>query len=314
MSSTQLGPERILRSVLLYLSERKGLQNFILRRKLARRVSRRFVAGETLDEAIAVVRDLNARGMDVTLDHLGESVEREDQALQATDDYIKILERLDGEAEVKASISIKPTQVGLSIDPAFCCQNLRRVAEAARDCGNFVRMDMESSDYTEATLDMFYELFAEFKDLGAVIQSYLRRSEADVEKLASLAAPVRLCKGAYSEPDQLAFQKKEEVNDSFIRLLEILMDSEAPLAVASHDGLMIDAAKRLMKSNPGRKAPVEFQMLYGIRRDLQAQLVDEGYGMRVYVPYGNEWYPYFMRRMAERPANLLFVLRAMKGK
>jgi proline dehydrogenase len=277
-------------------------------------VSRRFVAGETLDEAIAVVRDLNARGMDVTLDHLGESVEREDQALQATDDYIKILERLDGEAEVKASISIKPTQVGLSIDPAFCCQNLRRVAEAARDCGNFVRMDMESSDYTEATLDMFYELFAEFKDLGAVIQSYLRRSEADVEKLASLAAPVRLCKGAYSEPDQLAFQKKEEVNDSFIRLLEILMDSEAPLAVASHDGLMIDAAKRLMKSNPGRKAPVEFQMLYGIRRDLQAQLVDEGYGMRVYVPYGNEWYPYFMRRMAERPANLLFVLRAMKGK
>jgi proline dehydrogenase len=277
-------------------------------------VSRRFVAGETLDEAIAVVRDLNARGMDVTLDHLGESVEREDQALQATDDYIKILERLDGEAEVKASISIKPTQVGLSIDPAFCCQNLRRVAEAARDCGNFVRMDMESSDYTKATLDMFYELFAEFKDLGAVIQSYLRRSEADVEKLASLAAPVRLCKGAYSEPDQLAFQKKEEVNDSFIRLLEILMDSEAPLAVASHDGLMIDAAKRLMKSNPGRKAPVEFQMLYGIRRDLQAQLVDEGYGMRVYVPYGNEWYPYFMRRMAERPANLLFVLRAMKGK
>ncbi len=252
--------------------------------------------------------------MDVTLDHLGESVEREDQALQATDDYIKILERLDGEAEVKASISIKPTQVGLSIDPAFCCQNLRRVAEAARDCGNFVRMDMESSDYTKATLDMFYELFAEFKDLGAVIQSYLRRSEADVEKLASLAAPVRLCKGAYSEPDQLAFQKKEEVNDSFIRLLEILMDSEAPLAVASHDGLMIDAAKRLMKSNPGRKAPVEFQMLYGIRRDLQAQLVDEGYGMRVYVPYGNEWYPYFMRRMAERPANLLFVLRAMKGK
>jgi proline dehydrogenase len=277
-------------------------------------VSRRFVAGETLDEAIAVVRDLNARGMDVTLDHLGESVEREDQALQATDDYIKILERLDGEAEVKASISIKPTQVGLSIDPAFCCQNLRRVAEAARDCGNFVRMDMESSDYTKATLDMFYELFAEFKDLGAVIQSYLRRSEADVEKLASLAAPVRLCKGAYSEPDQLAFQKKEEVNGSFIRLLEILMDSEAPLAVASHDGLMIDAAKRLMKSNPGRKAPVEFQMLYGIRRDLQAQLVDEGYGMRVYVPYGNEWYPYFMRRMAERPANLLFVLRAMKGK
>jgi proline dehydrogenase len=304
----------MLRSVLLYLSERKGLQNFILRRKLARRVSRRFVAGETLDEAIAVVRDLNARGMDVTLDHLGESVEREDQAVQATDAYIKILERLDREAEVKASISIKPTQVGLSIDAGFCCQNLRRVAEAARDSGNFVRMDMESTDYTQATLDVFYELFTEFKNLGAVIQSYLRRSEADVEKLASLAAPVRLCKGAYKEPEALAFQKKDEVNDSFIHLLEILMNSEASLAVATHDDLMIDAAKRLMKDLPDRKAPVEFQMLYGIRRDLQAQLVDEGYGMRVYVPYGNEWYPYFMRRMAERPANLLFVLRAMSGK
>lgn len=304
----------MLRSVLLYLSEQKGLQDFILRRKLARRVSRRFVAGETLDEAIAVARDLNARGMDVTLDHLGESVEREDQAVQATDDYIQILERLDGETAAKASISIKPTQVGLSIDPGFCCQNLRRVAEAARDSGNFVRMDMESTDYTEGTLDVFYELFAEFKNLGAVIQSYLRRSEADVEKLASLAAPVRLCKGAYKEPEELAFQKKGEVNDSFIHLLEILMNSEAPLAVATHDDLMIDAAKRLMKGRPGRKAPVEFQMLYGIRRDLQAELVEEGFGMRVYVPYGNQWYPYFMRRMAERPANLLFVLRAMKGK
>jgi proline dehydrogenase len=304
----------MLRSVLLYLSEQKGLQDFILRRKLARRVSRRFVAGETLDEAVAVARDLNARGMDVTLDHLGESVEREDQAVQATDDYIQILERLDGETAAKASISIKPTQVGLSIDPGFCCQNLRRVAEAARDSGNFVRMDMESTDYTEGTLDVFYELFAEFKNLGAVIQSYLRRSGADVEKLASLAAPVRLCKGAYKEPEELAFQKKGEVNDSFIHLLEILMNSEAPLAVATHDDLMIDAAKRLMKGRPGRKAPVEFQMLYGIRRDLQAELVEEGFGMRVYVPYGNQWYPYFMRRMAERPANLLFVLRAMKGK
>ena len=149
----------MLRSVLLYLSERKGLQSFILRRKLARRVSRRFVAGETLDEAIAVVRDLNARGMDVTLDHLGESVEREDQAVQATDAYIKILERLDREAEVKASISIKPTQVGLSIDAGFCCQNLRRVVEAARDCGNFVRMDMESTEYTQATLERSFSSF-----------------------------------------------------------------------------------------------------------------------------------------------------------
>ena len=161
---------------------------------------------------------------------------------------------------------------------------------------------------------MFYELFEEFKNLGVVIQSYLRRSESDVRKLAAMAAPVRLCKGAYKEPAELAFQKKSEVNDSFVRLLEILMRSEAPLAVATHDGLMIEAAKRLLRETPNRQAPVEFQMLYGIRRDLQARLVEEGYRMRIYVPYGNEWYPYFMRRMAERPANLLFVLRAMVGR
>lgn len=304
----------MLRSLLLYLSERKRIQRFILKRKLARRVSSRFVAGETLDEAVAVVRDLNARGMDVTLDHLGESVEREYQAVQATDDYIEILERIDKEDGCTATISIKPSQIGLAIDPELCRRNLRRLAETARERGNFVRIDMESSDFTELTLNLFYELFEEFKNLGVVIQSYLRRSEADVRKLAALAAPVRLCKGAYKEPEELAFQKKSEVNDSFVRLLEILMDSQSPLAVATHDGLMIEAAKRLMNDMPDRQAPVEFQMLYGIRRDLQARLVEDGYRMRIYVPYGNEWYPYFMRRMAERPANLFFVLRALGGK
>jgi proline dehydrogenase len=304
----------MLRSLLLYLSERKGLQRFILRRNLARRVSRRFVAGETLDEAVAVVRDLNARGMAVTLDHLGESVEREYQAVQATDDYIDILERIDKEDRGAATISIKPSQIGLAIDSDLCRRNLRRLAEAARDRGNFVRIDMESSDFTELTLNLFYELFEEFKNLGVVIQSYLRRSEADVRKLAALAAPVRLCKGAYKEPEELAFQKKSEVNDSFVNLLGILMNSQSPLAVATHDGLMIEAAKRLMNDTANRQAPVEFQMLYGIRRDLQARLVEEGHGMRIYVPYGSEWYPYFMRRMAERPANLFFVLRALGGK
>lgn len=304
----------MLRSVLLYLSERKRLQDFILKRKLARRVSRRFVAGETLDEAVAVIRDLRAQGMDVTLDHLGESVEREYQAVQATDDYIEILERIDREHSAAATISIKPSQIGLAIDPDLCRRNLRRLAEAARERGNFVRIDMESSHFTELTLSVFYELFEEFKNLGVVIQSYLRRSEADIRKLAALSAPVRLCKGAYKEPEELAFQSKSEVNDSFVRLLEILMESDAPLAVATHDGLMIDAAKRLMRETQGRQGPVEFQMLYGIRRDLQARLVEEGYRMRIYVPYGNEWYPYFMRRMAERPANLFFVLRAMVGK
>jgi proline dehydrogenase len=303
----------MLRSVLLYLSEQKGLQEFILRRRLARRVSRRFVAGETLDEAIQVTRDLNARGMDVTLDHLGESVEREDQARKATDDYIAILEQIS-RGKVRTGISIKLTQIGLAIDHDLCCRNLRRVAEAARDHGNFVRIDMEASQYVQPTLDVFYELNREFKNLGAVIQSYLRRSEGDIRELAARGASVRLCKGAYKEPPELAFQKKKEVDASYVQLLEILMESESPLAVATHDSRMIGAAKRLVGDHSNREAPVEFQMLYGVRRDLQARLVEEGYRVRIYVPYGTEWYPYFMRRMAERPANLLFVLRALKGK
>lgn len=304
----------MLRSVLLYFSEQKRVQRFVLSSKLARRVSRRFVAGETLDDAVAVTRDLGARGLEVSLDHLGESVEQEYQAVQATDDYIGILERIGCEDGVSASISIKPTQIGLAIDPDLCRRNLRRLAEAARQRGTFVRIDMESSHYTELTLTVFYELFEEFKNLGVVIQSYLRRSEMDVRKLAAIAAPVRLCKGAYKEPEELAFQKKAEVNESFVHLLGLLMRSASPLAVATHDGLMIEATKRLVREMPDREAPVEFQMLYGIRRDLQARLVEEGHRMRVYVPYGNEWYAYFMRRMAERPANLLFVLRAMAGK
>jgi proline dehydrogenase len=264
----------MLRSVLLYLSEQKRLQDFVLRSTFARKRSRRFVAGETLDEAIDAVRKLNSRGMEVTLDHLGESVESEDQANKATDDYIGILDRLAAETEVKATISIKPTQIGLAIDRDLCLKNMRRLGESARAYGNFVRMDIEASCYVDGTLSIFYEL----------------------------------------EPAELAFQKKREINDNYVRLLEILMDSEAPVAIATHDDLMIDAGKRLIREHSERKAPVEFQMLYGVRRDVQARLVEEGYGMRIYVPYGNEWYPYFMRRMAERPANLIFVLRAMGGK
>jgi proline dehydrogenase len=304
----------MLRSVLLYLSEQKRLQSFVLGSKFARKRSRRFVAGETLDEAIGAVRALNARGMDVTLDHLGESVESEGQANKATDDYIRILDRLATENGVTATVSIKPTQIGLAIDRDLCLTNMRRLAQSAHAQGNFVRMDMEASCYVDTTLSVFYELSDEFKNIGAVIQSYLRRSEEDVRELARRGAPVRLCKGAYKEPAEAAFQKRQDIDDSYVQLLEILMDSEAPIGIATHDDLMIDAGKRLMRERPDREAPVEFQMLYGVRRDMQARLIEEGYGMRVYVPYGNEWYPYFMRRMAERPANLLFVLRAMGGK
>ena len=301
----------MLRSVLLSLSERKRLQNFVLNSKIARKRSRRFVAGESLDEAIGAVGDLNEMAMAVTLDHLGEEVESEEQAKAATVDYIKILERLKSESGITATISIKPTQIGLAIDRELCLENMKRLAEAARQQGNFVRMDMEASDYVDATLTVFHALFDEYKNIGAVIQSYLRRSEEDVRELARRGAPVRLCKGAYNEPEDLAFQKKGEINDSYVRLLEILMDSESPVGIATHDDLMLEEGKRLIHEHSDRAAPVEFQMLYGVRRDMHAKLVEDGYGMRIYVPYGNEWYPYFMRRMAERPANLLFVLRAM---
>ena len=304
----------MLRSVLLYLSERMRIQNFVLNSKIASKRSRRFVAGESLDEAIGAVSDLNEMAMAVTLDHLGEEVESEEQAKAATDDYIKILERLKSESGITATISIKPTQIGLAIDRELCLENMKRLAEAARQQGNFVRMDMEASDYVDATLTVFHALFDEYKNIGAVIQSYLRRSEDDVRELARRGAPVRLCKGAYNEPEDLAFQKKGEINDSYVRLLEILMDSESPVGIATHDDLMLEEGKRLIHEHSDRAAPVEFQMLYGVRRDMHAKLVEEGYGMRIYVPYGNEWYPYFMRRMAERPANLLFVLRAMRGK
>jgi proline dehydrogenase len=252
--------------------------------------------------------------MHVTLDHLGESVEREEQAVQATGDYIRILERLGDSGRVKAGISIKPTQIGLAIRRDLCRDNLRRIVTAARQRGFFVRIDMESSAHVDGTLGVFNELFGEFKNLGVVIQSYLRRSEADVRDLAARGAPVRLCKGAYKEPPELAYQKKQEVNDSYVRLLEILVPSRSPLAIATHDDAMLDAGKRLLRAHPNRGASAEFQMLYGVRRDRQAQLVQQGYRLRLYVPYGTEWYPYFMRRMAERPANLFFILRAMVGR
>ncbi len=303
----------MLRSVLLFLSERKGIQRLVRRSGLARRVADRFVAGETLDEAMAVVRRLVERGMAVTLDRLGESVASEAQANRATDAYIELLDRIDSESGLSASISIKLTQMGLAIDRRLCERNVRRLLEAAAARGNFVRIDMESSEYTQATLDLFYALWGEFRHVGVVIQSYLRRSEDDVRRLASLCAPVRLCKGAYKEPADVAFQRKSEVDANYVRLLEILAASGSPLAVATHDSKMIEAAMRLL-ADGGRSAPFEFQMLYGVRRDLQAQLVRDGYEMRVYVPYGTDWYPYFMRRMAERPANLLFVTRALLGR
>lgn len=302
----------MLRNTLLWLSERKRLQDAILKSKLARGVARRFVAGETLDEAMEATRELNEHGMKVTLDHLGESVSDPEGAVRAARDYVEILERIEREG-IDAGISIKLTQIGLSIDEDLCRNNLRFIAEAARRCDNFVRIDMESSEHIEGTLQLFYELYPEYRNLGVVIQSYMRRSEQDVLELCQQGASVRLCKGAYKEAESVAFTRKSDVDANYLKLLSLLAHCPSPLAVATHDDRMIEAAREVA-ADGHRDGSVEFQMLYGVRRDLQAKLVEEGYRMRVYVPYGNEWYAYFMRRMAERPANLLFVLRALVGK
>ncbi len=275
-------------------------------------LSSRFVAGEDLDSAVAAVRELNSRTIKATLDLLGEGVVAPDAAERATDAYIGLLERIALE-KVDSGISIKLTQLGLDVDRALCAANLKRILEAARRLDNFVRIDMEGSPYTQATLELFEESYAVFgkKHVGIVIQSYLRRSEADIRRLCELGCGVRLCKGAYKEPPEIAFPDKADVDANFKRLTEILLDSQARVAIASHDEKMIDHARAYIAERKIPEERYEFQMLYGVRRDYQQQLRDQGYPMRVYVPFGTEWAPYFMRRLAERPANLLFIARAI---
>lgn len=302
----------MLRKALLRLSERDGARDLLLELPLARRMAERFVAGESLSQALTTARDLNGAGFRVTLDYLGESVKDREEAFRATSAYRASLDAIH-ESDAESTISLKLTQLGLDIDEDYCAENLLEIARRAAELGSFVRIDMEGSDYTGATLRVFRRTFAECRSVGVVIQSYLRRSEADVEELVQLGAPVRLCKGAYDEPVSIAFRRKSEVDANFVRLMRMLLDGGAPTAIATHDEAMIEATlEHVSRRGIGTNA-FEFQMLYGVRRDYQARLVREGYGMRIYVPYGEQWYPYFMRRMAERPANLLFVLRAVVG-
>lgn len=301
----------MLRRTLLYLSEREGLKELLLSLPLFRRVARRFVAGDTLDEAIEAARELNEDGLRATLDHLGESVTDREAARRAVDAYLESLEVIEAEG-VDSTISLKLTQLGLDIDRSFCAENLRRIVARAAELDSFVRIDMESSDYTRATLDVFEEVWPDHRGrVGVVLQSYLRRTEEEARRLAEMGAPVRLCKGAYDEPQEVAFQSKSEVDASYVRLLGILVPSDAPLAVATHDEAMVEAALAEMESAGASAGDVEFQMLYGVRRDYQRELAAAGHPVRVYVPYGSEWYPYLMRRMAERPANLTLILRAL---
>jgi proline dehydrogenase len=273
--------------------------------------ARRFIAGETVEEAVTCVQDLRHQGLLLTLDYLGESVSSAAAAAAAAADYVKIINAIVASG-IERNISLKLTQLGLDVDRATAVDNMRRILEPADANGFFVRIDMENSPYTDATLVIFETLWQQgHRQIGTVIQSYMKRSEADIRRLNALGSRVRLVKGAYKEPKEVAYQNKSEVDAAFVDLMRLLLDEGTYPAIATHDPDMIDATKAHAKSKGYASDRFEFQMLYGIRRDLQAALVKEGYRVRVYVPFGKQWYPYFMRRLGERPANVAFVLKGI---
>jgi len=302
----------MLRSLFLYLSRAAWAKAMIMRVGPIRRSAHRFVAGDTLEQAIDVCRGLNHKGLEVTLDHLGESVINEAGANQAAQAYLELLDSI-AKSGVQSTVSVKLTQLGLDIREDLCVSHMRCILTRAKELGNHITIDMESSDYTDATLRVFRLLRPEFDNVGTVIQAYLYRSEADMKTLAQEGAFVRLCKGAYKEPPDRAFPDKTDVNANYVRLVELFLRPEALtagtyLGIATHDEKMINAAKAYIMAHDVPCDRFEFQMLYGIRGKLQEQLRDDGFKVRVYVGYGTEWYPYFMRRLAERPANVWFVL------
>lgn len=298
------------RTLLLRLSESDRIRRLATEAPVASRVSRRFAAGETVEEALSVATELNDRGFDVTLDQLGEEVGTAEDAERAADGYVECLRAVD-QSDVAAGISIKLTQLGLGLDEDRARNNLRRVVRAAGERGRFVWIDMESSDYTEATLSIFHALFSTHENLGVAVQANLRRTAEDVERLVEVDAPVRLVKGAYKEPPGVGYQNKDEVDRNFVRLLRRLLADGGLTAVATHDEKMIRRALSLTAGDGASRDEVEFQMLYGVRRELQQQLLEEGLPVCIYVPFGEDWFPYLMRRMAERPANMLFFVKAL---
>src|SRR5438552_18584450 len=300
----------LTRSALIYLSRQERLKEFATHFKLFKKLTTRFIAGENINEAIAAIRDLNARGCSASFDHLNESVTSTAETEAEVREYLDVLARID-ESGIDSNVSIKLTQFGLAIDPELAYQNARRVVEDAARRGNFVRIDMEGSNVTQATIDVFKRLRSEFglNDVGIVLQSYLRRTMDDARELLKIPARIRLCKGAYDEPASVAYPDKKDVDDNYVRVMQLLLASGTFHGIATHDPKMIDATIEFAQREGIGKDAFEFQMLYGIRRDLQEQLARDGYRMRVYVPYGKHWYPYFMRRLAERPANIWFVLK-----
>jgi proline dehydrogenase len=313
----------MLRSLLIYLSKAAWAQRLMTNWGIAWRVASRFVAGVTVGEAIPAIRELNENCINATLDQLGEHTSTVEEAHKATDDILRVLDEID-KSGVRANVSIKLTQIGMGLDEEICRQNLVRILEQLKKHGNFLRIDMEDTPYTDTTLAIFYSLLQRgfnVSQVGIVVQSYLYRTEADVRKLLEYNVHLRLVKGAYKEPSDKAFPKKADVDANFDLLTKLMIDAACKIeankisadgrippipAIATHDAKRIAFAKQYAEKVGLPKEALEFQMLYGIRRDLQEQLVKEGYPVRIYVPFGTHWYPYFMRRLAERPANIWF--------
>ena len=298
----------MLRSALLYLSGQQQIFRFVRNNRLAKSFANRFVAGESLDTALAAVARLNARGITASLDLLGESVHNEVEARAAGHAYVTMLDRIH-EQKARANVSVKLTAMGLDVSEDLCVAIMHEILQRARDYQTFVRIDMESSEYTQRTLDLFEQrLYPAYREsVGIVLQSYLYRTFADVQRANLIKARVRICKGAYKEPETVAYPDKKDVDATYVRCMHELMLKGNYPGIATHDEAIIKEAKRFAKENDIAPSRFEFQMLYGVRRDLQDRLVREGYRMRVYVPFGTQWYPYLMRRLAERPANVAFL-------
>ncbi len=298
----------MMRALLLKFSNSPGLARWVTSHKTTRRMSQRFVAGESLDQAVAAARVCNADGMKVSLDLLGESVTNADEARAARDAYLGIFDRIAQE-QLDANVSMKLTQLGLDLDLELCQGMVEEIVSRAVGYGNFVRVDMEASAYTQRTIDVVKRVRAKSPAIGVVVQSYLRRTESDVRDLLALGCRMRLCKGAYKEGPDVAFPAKADVDANYVTLMKMMLPSGIYHGIATHDPKMIAATQQFVAEKGIGKEAFEFQMLYGIRTDLQRELVKRAYNLRVYIPYGKDWFPYFMRRLAERPANMMFFVR-----
>ncbi len=300
----------ITKDALIWLSRHEGLKDFATRFTFFKKLTTRFVAGDTIDQTVPFIQQINTENCTASFDHLNESVGSAAEADKEVEEYLNILAKID-EKRLRSNVSIKLTQFGLGLDPELAYRNARRVVEEAHRRGNFVRVDMEDSNVTQATIDIFKRLRAEFdlNTVGIVLQSYLYRTYKDAEELVKIPARIRICKGAYNEPPEVAFPEKKDTDANYIKVMQLLLSSGVYHGIATHDPKMIDATINFATREGIGKEKYEFQMLFGVRRDLQRQLARDGFNMRIYVPYGKHWYPYFMRRLAERPANIWFVMK-----